>query len=369
MHAAVHRTMSRSPHGRQRERPAARSVSWVLPSRAPGRPGDGIGNEADERLRRIRLSDASASADRADNRSAIGLRSSRAMLGRPHSIRKPGAWRHRRSDRSPRDADIDHPARRPRVPTLLGVLCLSGGLATFAGGHAVEAAAALSATRITSSTEQTHPTVGAYLNDTATLANTTTLDGSGSIKFTLYGPGDTTCSTPVSTEIEGDITSDGPVSSESGTFIASEVGVYQWIAAFTGDLGNSPATTACGDEPVTITPDTTISTVASPSAAAPGAKLQDTATLMDTSTLTGTGSILFRLYAPDTFCAVLLYTETVEDATSDGPLGTTVGYTPTLPEHTSGRPPSVAMPTTHRNNPMRRRTRGDHRAPEHLDDR
>lgn len=229
-------------------------------------------------------------------------------------------------DRSPRDADIDHPARRPRVPTLLGVLCLSGGLATFAGGHAVEAAAALSATRITSSTEQTHANVGAYLNDTATLANTTTLDGSGSIKFTLYGPGDTTCSTPVSTEIEGDITSDGPVSSESGTFIASEVGVYQWIAAFTGDLGNSPATTACGDEPVTITPDTTISTVASPSAAAPGAKLQDTATLMDTSTLTGTGSILFRLYAPDTFCAVLLYTETVADVTSDGPLGTTVGY-------------------------------------------
>jgi hypothetical protein len=228
-------------------------------------------------------------------------------------------------DRSPRDGDIHNSARRPRVPTLLGVLCLIGGLATFAGGQVVKAAS-LSPTTITSSVEQTHANVGDHLSDTASLANTTTLDGSGFIKFTLYAPGDTTCSTPVGTDLEGDITSDGPISSEAGFFIASEAGVYQWIAAFTGDLGNSPATTACGDEPVTVTPDTTISTVASPSAGAPGTRLQDTATLTDTSTLTGTGSILFSLYAPDTFCAVLLYTETVADVTSDGPLSTTVGY-------------------------------------------
>ena len=233
-------------------------------------------------------------------------------------------------DRSPGDDDIHSSARRSRVPTLLGVLCLIGGLATFAGGHAVKAAAALSATTITSSVEQTHANVGARLNDTATLANTTTLDGSGFIRFTLYAPGDTTCSSPVSSELDGDITSDGPANSEGGIFIAHEVGVYQWIAAFTGNSSNSPATTACGDEPVTITPDATITTIASPSSGAPGTRLQDTATLMDTSTLTGTGSILFSLYAPNTFCTLLLYTETVADVTSDGPLGTTVGYGATL---------------------------------------
>jgi hypothetical protein len=225
----------------------------------------------------------------------------------------------------PRDQGTNRVSRRPRVSRLLGLLCLVGGLATFTGGHTVKASG-LGATTITSTASPIHANVGGHLNDSATLANTASFDGAGSITFTLYAPGDATCSTPVGTQIDGGIANDGPWTIGGGGFEAFEAGTYQWIATFSGDTGNSPATTACGDEPVTVTPDTTITTTATPSAAAPGARLQDTATLMDTSTLTGTGSILFSLYAPDTFCAVLLYTETVADVTSDGPLGTTVGY-------------------------------------------
>ena len=228
-----------------------------------------------------------------------------------------------------RDAGIHDVSRRSRVSSLLGMLCLVGGLATFAGGHAVKAAS-LSATTITSSASPTHANVGDHLNDSATLANTASFDGTGSITFRLFAPGDATCSTPVGTQIDEGIATDGPWTSGAGAFEAFEVGTYQLIASFSGDTGNSAATTACGDEPVTVTPDKTISTTASPSAAATGTTLQDTATLMNTTSLTGLGSITFNLTGPGDPCGSPLYTETISDVTSDGPLSTTTGYVATI---------------------------------------
>jgi hypothetical protein len=83
-----------------------------------------------------------------------------------------------------RDAGIHDVSRRPRVSSLLGMLCLVGGLATFAGGQAVKAAS-LSATTITSSAVPNSASIGADLTDSATLANTASFDGSGSIQQPL----------------------------------------------------------------------------------------------------------------------------------------------------------------------------------------
>jgi hypothetical protein len=227
-----------------------------------------------------------------------------------------------------RDQGTHATSRRRSVLSLLGLVCLVGGLATFAGGHAVNAGA-VSADTITGSPMPTHANVGAHLDDSVVLANTGPFDGTATITLTLYVPSDTTCSSPVGTEVDGGITSDGPWTVDGGGFIASEVGTYEWIASFSGDTGNSPAATACGDEPVTVTPDTTISTTAIPSAAATGTTLQDTATLMNTTNLTGSGSVTFNLTGLGDPCGFPIYTETISDVTSDGPVGTTTGYVAT----------------------------------------
>ncbi len=74
----------------------------------------------------------------------------------------------------------------------------------------------------------------------------------GSVTFTLYGPGDTTCTTPIATRtspLSGSTASSGPVT-------AGGAGTYQWVATYTGDALNSPATSPCGREPVVVTAQT-----------------------------------------------------------------------------------------------------------------
>jgi hypothetical protein len=218
--------------------------------------------------------------------------------------------------------------RPRRLLSQLGLLVVVGSAATFAGGQAVKAGV-VSTTTITSSAVPTHANVGADLTDSATLANTTSLDGTGTITFTLYTPGDATCaSTPAATLIEGGIAGDGPFTSPAGSVDASVTGTYHWIASFSGDGGDSAAATACADEPVTITPDATISTTAEPSAAALGTTLQDSAILGNTTNLTGLGTITFNLYGVgDDACGSPLDTETVATGTSAATVSTTTGYT------------------------------------------
>jgi hypothetical protein len=108
-------------------------------------------------------------------------------------------------------------------------------------------------TPISSSATPTTAQVGATLQDSATLAPTGTLDGSGSITWDLYGPGDTTCAaSPDYIEKITDITSDGPFSTTTG-YVATAPGTYNWVASYSGDLSNRPGSTYCGEEPVVVT--------------------------------------------------------------------------------------------------------------------
>jgi hypothetical protein len=89
--------------------------------------------------------------------------------------------------------------------------------------------------------------------DSVTLSNSGTFDGTGTILFDLYGPGDPTCSSTPSVEdtIVG-INGDGPWT--SGGFIPTETGTYNWTASWSGDSGNAPAATTCGQQTVTVVP-------------------------------------------------------------------------------------------------------------------
>lgn len=74
----------------------------------------------------------------------------------------------------------------------------------------------------------------------------------GSVTFTLFAPGDTTCSTPIATQtapLSGNMAS-------SGNVTAGAAGTYNWVATYSGDANNSPATSPCGSEQVVVTAQT-----------------------------------------------------------------------------------------------------------------
>lgn len=90
---------------------------------------------------------------------------------------------------------------------------------------------------------------GGLISDSATL--TGGFAPTGNVTFTLYGPGDATCSNALwSTTVP---VGAGGVS-DSGDVEAGAAGTYNWLATYSGDLANRPVTSECGSEPVVITP-------------------------------------------------------------------------------------------------------------------
>ncbi|HEX4960367.1 MAG TPA: choice-of-anchor P family protein, partial [Thermoanaerobaculia bacterium] len=92
---------------------------------------------------------------------------------------------------------------------------------------------------------------GGLISDSATL--TGGFAPAGNVTFTLYGPGDNTCSNAL-------WSTTGPVGaggvSHSGDVKVGAAGTYNWLASYSGDLNNLPVSSECGSEPVVITPQT-----------------------------------------------------------------------------------------------------------------
>ncbi|MFI5287001.1 MAG: hypothetical protein ACHQ4F_11850 [Candidatus Dormibacteria bacterium] len=133
------------------------------------------------------------------------------------------------------------------VQYTLGTVTLTSG-----GGGVVGSGFAPVVTQMSSTPSPTTAHTGTTLQDSATLLNATSLDGTGSITFNLFAPGDATCTTPIHTETVTGISSDGPWSTTTG-YVAGTPGTYQWVASFSGDSKNPAGTTGCGDEPVPVT--------------------------------------------------------------------------------------------------------------------
>lgn len=141
------------------------------------------------------------------------------------------------------------------------------------------------------------------ITDIATVSNLTS-DATGTVTFSVYGPGDTTCTGTAlftNTKPIGTVTS-GTASVTSDAFTPSAVGTYRWIASYSGDAKNEAVSGSCNDaneSSVVLPTSPTITTDADDTA-----KLPNDTTIDDTATLSGVtgtagGTITFKLYGPD----------------------------------------------------------------------
>jgi uncharacterized repeat protein (TIGR01451 family) len=175
-------------------------------------------------------------------------------------------------------------------------------------------------------------TLGNAISDTATLSGVINGTSAGSIRFDLYGPSTTAvCTgTPVFTDTVNSVSADG--SYPSALYTPTSAGTYWWVASYSGDVNNAPASGSCGDtgESSLVQGTPVISTTAL-SPVAIGTAISDTATLSGVVNGTSSGTIRFDLYGPSTtpVCTgTPVYTNTVNDVSADGPYGSGP-YTPT----------------------------------------
>ncbi|HSC04380.1 MAG TPA: hypothetical protein VLC49_13705 [Solirubrobacteraceae bacterium] len=146
--------------------------------------------------------------------------------------------------------------------------------------------------------------LGGAIHDTAILSGGS--DPTGTITFKLFppsdAPNDVACSgKPIFTSTVG-VHGNGAYT--SGAFVPSAAGAYLWVADYSGDHANHPASTACRDagetgvvRPPDITPVTpALSTTISPSPGV-GAPMFDTAHL--TGGIDPGGAITFTLFGPN----------------------------------------------------------------------
>jgi hypothetical protein len=89
---------------------------------------------------------------------------------------------------------------------------------------------------------------GGVVSDTATVSGG--YQPTGSVTFELFAPDDTSCANPIATRTDtlaGGHAASGPVA-------IGAAGTYNWVATYSGDANNNPATSPCHDEPVVVTP-------------------------------------------------------------------------------------------------------------------
>ncbi|MGH7777313.1 MAG: LPXTG cell wall anchor domain-containing protein [Candidatus Dormibacterales bacterium] len=139
------------------------------------------------------------------------------------------------------------------------------------------------------------------IHDTAMVSG----KGAGSVTFSLFGPGDKSCSgtdlLASKAGFHGVALSGG--SATSPDFNPATAGVYEWVAKYSGDANHKPAASTCGSEAVTIAKATpAISTSPTPTSGSQGVSIHDMATV--SGGFGPTGSVSFALYAPgDSSCS------------------------------------------------------------------
>jgi sugar lactone lactonase YvrE len=130
---------------------------------------------------------------------------------------------------------------------------ISGSATTLSGPEGVAVSGPPKTVSATLSSQDSASSIalGSPTSDTATLAGGT-IAPTGSLEFKLFGPGDTTCSgAPVYTSPFVTVSGDG--SYPSPTTKPAAVGTYRWVALYSGDANNAPASTVCGDPNETVT--------------------------------------------------------------------------------------------------------------------
>jgi hypothetical protein len=153
------------------------------------------------------------------------------------------------------------------------------------------------------------------LGSGSNLTDTSDLEGgnnpTGTITFKLFAPSDTTYTSPIYTDVvtvsgNGNTYSTANGDNPGGYLpagIGTLTGTYQWLAVYSGDLGNKGVTSTKGSEPEDVTAagssTSTIikdaSTNGTPSGAL-GESLYDTATVTGTPAATPTGTLTYEFF-------------------------------------------------------------------------
>jgi uncharacterized repeat protein (TIGR01451 family) len=142
--------------------------------------------------------------------------------------------------------------------------------------------------------------IGDTYKDKATLSNTSNLDGTGTITWTLY-PNNDCSGTALGTDQVTGISSNGPFETPTGVTVQN-AGTYYWVASFSGDGNNTSASSGCAAEPVIVNPNQpAIVTTQDPASGAIGDTYKDQATLSNSVNQDGTGQIVWTLY-PNSNC-------------------------------------------------------------------
>lgn len=95
--------------------------------------------------------------------------------------------------------------------------------------------------------------LGRSTSDTAKVTQgTNNTSPTGALVFTLFGPGDNTCSGRPFYVSPMKVVS-GPKAYASPSFTPKAAGVYRWVVKYSGDTNNAAVTTACADSAETLT--------------------------------------------------------------------------------------------------------------------
>lgn len=89
---------------------------------------------------------------------------------------------------------------------------------------------------------------GGSVSDSATVTGGDS--PTGSVTFSLYGPGDTQCMSAIATSMTA--LSGGSATSSAVT--TTTPGTYNWVAVYSGDTHNMSVSSSCGSESVSVTP-------------------------------------------------------------------------------------------------------------------
>lgn len=103
-----------------------------------------------------------------------------------------------------------------------------------------------------STTQVATQSLGGQVSDVAHLTGGSPTPLTGTLTFNFFGPNDPNCSGSV--VYTHDVNVSGSGDYNSGSFMPTTAGTYQWTAHYSGDANNKPADSACGSERVEITP-------------------------------------------------------------------------------------------------------------------
>jgi hypothetical protein len=180
---------------------------------------------------------------------------------------------------------------RRSIGSSLGAVAVLAAVA-LAGLQSTAVAAGVASPQIAGQASSSGLPVGIALFDTATLGlgNSPT----GVITFRLYSPLDPACvGNPLFT---WNTTVNGNGYYQSGSWVSVSAGSYHWVASYSGDANNNPASTACADDTATVSVAKRASTLSGIASVLSSGATNDTATVLGANP---TGTLSFSLYGPD----------------------------------------------------------------------